>query len=128
MSVQWRTSTAVPKGRVRYQKKALFNRFTPARPLEVEAETIQIEDVGLIKDPIVHRHFVTLKNLEPDTTYVYSVGDDTEANWSELAEFTTAPEGEAAFSFLYMGDIQNGYDRWSSIRRRAFQESRHWPR
>jgi hypothetical protein len=119
MSIQWRTSPEISKGRVRYQQLQLVNRFSPTQPLEAVAKTISMEDIGLVEDAVVHRHFVTLKNLSPATTYVYSVGNGKRKNWSGFAEFTTAPAEPAAFSFLYMGDIQNGFDRWSSLRRRA---------
>jgi len=119
MTIQWRTSTAVPKGVVRYQKKELVERFSPAPPLEALAETVPVEDLGLLGDTVIHRHFATLRHLEPGTTYLYSVGDGTEDNWSQLAEFTTAPATATAFSFLYMGDIQTGFPRWASLKRRA---------
>ena len=119
MTVQWRTSTAVSNGVVRYQKKALVNTFDPAPPRETVAKTVPMEDLGLVEDAVVHRHFATLEGLEPATTYVYSVGDGSTSNWSEFNEFTTAPAQAAPFSFLYMGDIQQGYDRWASVRRRA---------
>jgi Calcineurin-like phosphoesterase/Purple acid Phosphatase, N-terminal domain len=119
MTVQWRTSTAVSKGIVRYQKKALVNRFNPAKPLEAVARTEKLEDLGLLEDAVVHRHFAALTGLEPGTAYLYSVGGDPQTEWTEFAEFTTAPAEDAPFSFLYMGDIQAGYDRWASVMRRA---------
>jgi len=114
MSVQWRTSTAVAEGVVRYREKG-----TSGDPLEALAETVPVEDAGLLEDAVNHRHIVTLTDLEPATTYVYSVGDGAEEHWSEPADFDTAPAKTAPFSFLYMGDIQNGYDRWVAIRDQA---------
>ncbi|HCQ85600.1 MAG TPA: phosphohydrolase, partial [Verrucomicrobiales bacterium] len=72
--------------------------------------------------PFCHRFTVTLRDLEPDTTYVYSVGDGAEDHWTELAEFKTAPASTKPFSFIYMGDAQNGLDRWGSLVHTAFRE------
>ena len=43
------------------------------------------------------------------------MGDGSADNWTELAEFTTAPEKLDSFSFVYMGDPQNGLERWGSL-------------
>jgi hypothetical protein len=107
---------------VAWQRKAAFHRFQPAPLVEVSAKTMRLETPHLLNDPVVHRHTATIKGLEPGTTYVYSVGDGTPEGWSELAEFTTAPDGTAPFSFSYMGDAQNGLDRWGTLVRNAFRE------
>ncbi|MGI6456389.1 MAG: fibronectin type III domain-containing protein [bacterium] len=121
-TIQWRTSTDVNTGKVAYQKKSDFNHFSPKQPTVVTAKTELLETLNIINDPVCHRHTVTLENLEPDTTYVYSVGDGSEDGWSELAEFTTAPERIVPFSFIYMGDVQNGLDRWGTLIHNAFRE------
>jgi acid phosphatase type 7 len=69
----------------------------------------------VVNDPIVNRHSAVLRDLEPDTTYVYSVGSGDRDHWSEEAEFTTAPDGVKPFTFMYMGDAQNGLDRWGTL-------------
>jgi 3',5'-cyclic AMP phosphodiesterase CpdA len=71
---------------------------------------------------VVHRHTAVLSGLRPGTTYLYSVGDGSNAGWSDVAEFTTAPGRVEPFSFVYMGDAQNGLDRWGSLVRTAFRE------
>ncbi|MBD3268036.1 phosphohydrolase [bacterium] len=121
-TIQWRTSPEVKQGVVAYQKQADYNRFNPKRPMKVKAETEILETADILNDPVCHRHHVTLRNLEPDTPYVYSVGDGSEDGWSELAEFTTAPDRVVPFSFIYMGDAQNGLDRWGSLAQNAFRE------
>ncbi|MDG1891111.1 MAG: metallophosphoesterase family protein, partial [Verrucomicrobiota bacterium] len=80
------------------------------------------ETPNIMNDPVSHRHFATLRNLKPGVTYVYSVGDGSEDGWSEIAEFTTAPESVKPFTFIYMGDAQNGLDRWGSLVHTAFRE------
>lgn len=119
-TIQWRTSTAVKKGVVLYQRKADFNRFKPRGPMRVEAVTELLETPNVVNDPIIHRHTAILRDLEPNTTYIYSVGDDSEDRWTEFAEFTTAPDRIEPFSFIYMGDAQNGLERWGTLIQNAY--------
>jgi len=121
-AIQWRTSPEVKRGYVAYQKRALVNRLQPERFLKVKADTHTLSDDFLINDPLIHRHTVRLSGLEPDTSYIYCVGDGSRDGWSELSEFTTAPERSEAFTFVYMGDAQNGLDRWGSLVHHAFRE------
>lgn len=121
-AIQWRTSTEIDRGFVQYQKKSDFNRFNPGKPLRVRAETKAITNPTLVNDTTVHRHTVELTGLEPGAAYVYSVGDGSDDGWTELAEFTTAPADVVPFSFIYMGDAQNGLDRWGSLIHNAFRE------
>ena len=120
-AIQWRTSTKIKRGFVSYAKKADFNRFNPRKPIRVAAVTTKLETPTLLNDQVVHRHTAVLRNLAPGTTYVYSVGDGSDGGWTELAEFTTAPAGTQPFSFVYMGDAQNGLDRWGSLVHNAFR-------
>lgn len=121
-TIQWRTSPATSAGVVGYRKKAEVNRFYPEPLHEVAAETRVLNTPNVLNDPVSHRHTAVLQNLEPGTTYVYAVGNGTREGWTELAEFTTAPAGARPFSFIYMGDAQNGLDRWGSLVHTAFRE------
>ena len=121
-TIQWRTGTGVAKGQVQWVKKSAYNRFQPAQPKQAKAGTFKMEDANLLNDPVVHRHTATLTGLEPDTTYLYSVGDGSDDGWSEMAEFTTAPGRTEPFSFVYMGDAQNGLYRWGSLVQGAFRQ------
>jgi hypothetical protein len=121
-SIQWRTSTRIKNGLVAYQKKS-----SPAHPelyptLRVRAFTTRIKSPTVVNDPIIQWHTATLTGLEPDTTYLYSVGDGSRDGWSRMAEFTTAPAGVKSFSFAYMGDAQNGLYRWGSLVRNSFRD------
>ena len=121
-TIQWRTDATIRSGQVLFQKKRLFRQFSP-KPLDrAKANMEVLETPNIINDPLCHRFTVTLRDLEPDTTYVYSVGDGAEDHWTELAEFTTAPASTKPFSFIYMGDAQNGLDRWGSLVNNAFRE------
>jgi hypothetical protein len=62
--------------------------------------------------PGCYRFQATIQGLSPGTSYEYQVGGD--GVWSQPATFTTAaPYGD--FSFLYMGDVQQGYPEWGDM-------------
>jgi hypothetical protein len=59
-----------------------------------------------------------MTGLKPGTTYTYVVGGS--GGWSVPAEFTTAPARPEPFSFVYMGDAQNGLESWGKLVGKAF--------
>jgi 3',5'-cyclic AMP phosphodiesterase CpdA len=111
----------VKSGYVQYLKKSDHERFNPRKPSRAAATTTKIETPLLLNDPVVLRHTAVLRGLSPGTTYVYSVGDGSADGWTGLSEFTTAPAGAQPFSFVYMGDAQNGLDRWGTLVHNAFR-------
>lgn len=123
-TIQWRTSPAAKQGVVLYEKKSAMNPLAARRPRpsRVRADTVKLENQDLVNDPLIHRHTAVLRDLQPGTTYVYSVGDGSAGGWSDLAEFTTAPAEMQPFSFIYMGDAQNGLYRWGTLLKNAFRE------
>jgi 3',5'-cyclic AMP phosphodiesterase CpdA len=121
-TIQWRTSLRGKKGWVAYGRKSETTGQPPWKWERVKADSWELEDRLLVNDPVVRRHAVELVGLEPGTTYVYCVGDGSRGGWTEPAEFTTAPSGVEPFSFIYMGDAQNGLDRWGTLVRNAFRE------
>jgi hypothetical protein len=66
----------------------------------------------------IYRYTVNLTDLTPDTEYVYRVG--REGAWSKPARFITAAETED-FSFMYMGDVQAGYEEWGELLDSAYK-------
>lgn len=118
-SIQWRTDESVKRGFVSFGKKSDSTRFNPSNSSLQEAETIVLETPNIGNDPRIHRHTVVLRDLEPGTSYSYSIGDGT--TWSEPMEFTTAPDTGGSFSFIYLGDAQNGLDQWGTLLDKAFQ-------
>jgi hypothetical protein len=121
-TIQWRTSASVRKGAVAYGRRADINTPHPKKLMQAKAVSEVIRDPRLLNSPEVSWHTVVLTNLAPDTVYSYAVGDGTVDGWSEFREFTTAPTGPGAFSFIYMGDAQNGLDRWGTLVQTAFRE------
>jgi hypothetical protein len=138
-AIQWRTSRRIKHGVIRYWPRAagavqLVSRATnlpsaaatsgqegATEPLVKRASSKALSTPTLINDPTIERHTVVLRGLKPATTYIYSVGDGTADGWTEPAEFTTAPARAVPFSFIYMGDAQNGLDRWGVLLHNAFR-------
>lgn len=121
-AIQWRTSTAVRKGRVAWVKRSEYFRPRPATPREQRAsDPVRLVDPYLVNQTEVHRFSAVLTGLDPGTTYLYAVGDGSRAGWTEFAEFTTAPAGIVPFAFVYMGDAQNGLDRWGTLLQQAYR-------
>ena len=120
-TIQWRTGPRIKAGVLAYLKKSGYKRVRPDPFKYVRAESQRIDTKFVVNDPVTHWHTVNLKGLEPNSTYVYAVGNGERDGWTELAEFTTAPAGVQPFSFAYMGDAQNGLDRWGTLVRNAFR-------
>jgi acid phosphatase type 7 len=121
-TIQWRTSAKVKNGSVKFQRKRDASPLHSSRRSikTVKALTERLTTLTLINNPIVNRHTAVLRELEPDTAYIYSVGSGGADGWSEEFEFTTAPAEAKPFSFMYMGDAQNGLDRWGSLLKSAY--------
>lgn len=121
-TIQWRTGPATKRGYVAYGKAADLDSPRARKPIRVKSTSEVLKDERLLNDPAIRRHTVELDGLEPGTRYRYSVGDGTRGGWDEYRDFTTAPAGVVPFSFVYMGDAQNGLDRWGSLVHNAFRE------
>lgn len=121
-TIQWRTSTQVKTGVVSFQKKSTYHSFQKSEPSRVNAQTFPLVTPTIVNDPEVNRHTAVVTGLDPGTTYVFAVGDGNDDTWSELSEFTTAPVGIEPFSFIYMGDAQNGLERWGTLVQNAYRE------
>jgi len=121
-TIQWRTGPRTRVGQVAYGKAADLDSPRGRKPIRVKAVSAGLKDEHLLNDPLIMRHTVELKGLEPGTRYRYSVGDGSRGGWDEYREFTTAPGGVVPFSFVYMGDAQNGLDRWGTLVHNAYRE------
>jgi len=116
-SVQWRCNTSVKNGAV---------KFWPADG-EEETEAVQqaavlqvMEDRLLQNDRFVHRFSAVLKNLKPDTKYLYRVGDPAGGPWSGIHHFKTAVKEGQPFSFIYFGDTHRS-PQWGKLINKAFE-------
>jgi acid phosphatase type 7 len=123
-TIQWRTSKDVSKGFVLFGRKKDSSalRSGSFKPEKIKAKSERLDTLNVINDPTVFHHTATLSNLQPDTTYIYRVGDGSSSHWSEEFEFTTAPSRTEPFSFIYMGDAQNGLDRWGTLLQNGFRQ------
>lgn len=122
-AVTWRTSMEVETG---------FAEFAPARKCGYVKEVGRLgfqdhlqrikAETTFFKTNIneCHIHVARFTGLEPETGYVYRVGDGT--NWSEWFQFRTASTRPKPFSFIYFGDSQNDLrPMWSWVVREAFR-------
>lgn len=103
-TIQWRSSLAVEMGVVRYKEK---KAGAASGWKETAASRKKLEDRFLANDPIVNHFTATLRDLKPATAYVYSVGGPTDDLRSEPSEFTTAPDGNSPFTFVFLSDPHN---------------------
>lgn len=88
---------------------------TPAKNYEVTKTTTETEytapgfDAGTFGIlPWTHKvisHSVTVSGLEPDTEYIYSIGDSEKGFMSE-GTVTTAPTEDGSFTFLHLSDTK----------------------
>ena len=114
-SIQWRTNSDISKGVVRYWKAGSNgNDFK-----EISADLDVIEDRLLQNDRYINRYTADIENLEQGTTYNYKVGDPETDNWSAAAEFKTAPDSSAPFSFIYFGDTHKS-PHWGKLINKAY--------
>ena len=98
-AIQWRTNTEVNDGIVKYSEKR--DNYSD---IKITANKKLMEDRLLRNDRYSHIFEAELTNLKPATTYTYKVGSVQYDSWSDMAEFTTAPESPAPFSFIDFGD------------------------
>lgn len=119
-TIQWRTSSKLGRGSVAVTEVTAANRPVSTW-LQLPAVTAALTSPSTVNNPTVNRHTVELTGLKPGTTYAYRVGTGDARNWSEPREFTTAPAAPEPFSFVYMGDAQNGLDTWGKLLRGAFK-------
>jgi hypothetical protein len=140
-AVSWRTSTDVEAQVAQLApltESAVFKNYGN-RSGRNDVITIEATAVGDVDETLHYpmRFFTaTFTDLEPETTYLYRVGDGSvsgrdpvtgvnasRANWSEWFEFTTAADGPSDFSLIYYGDAQNDVkEHVSRVFRRAFAQ------
>jgi len=100
MDLQWRTSETVPSGMAKYWESGTTDT------LETQADKFKIEDRLLQNDRYMNRFTAKVRSLAPETNYGYIVGNE-EVGWSTPVTFTTAPDINKPFSFVWFGDVHN---------------------
>jgi hypothetical protein len=70
---------------------------------------------NVLNDPVVLRHRVAVDALEPDTTYLYSLGDGSPGGWAPWRAVRTGPDRSRDLQFLYLGDAQTGLEHWGEL-------------
>lgn len=113
-SIQWRTAPGSANSQLRYVADG------GGEPVVAAASSVELHTADVANDSRVMRHTVALEGLQPGTGYRYAIGDGNA--WGEERSFTTAPGRDEAFSFVYMGDAQNGLDTWGTLVRKARAE------
>ena len=98
-AVQWRTSTMVSASAVHY-----YEAGAPDDEHAVRAQPTRIVDRMLRNDPVMHRWTAKIDGLKPGTAYAYYITTGDAPDPYEPGTFTTAPEGDADFGFIYLGD------------------------
>ncbi len=107
-TIQWRTNDETEDGIVRYREKgaAAFQEATASSEI--------LEDRMLANDRYCRFHTAVLTDLKPATTYEYQVGSASADAWNALAEFTTAPDGAAPFTFFHCSDTHSN-EEWGVV-------------
>ena len=121
-AVTWRTNNQVDKGIAQIAISTINSNFS-LNPFSFDAKTEEF-DLGKYKGNKslkVNYHSVVFTDLQPNTQYVYRVGDGKQ-HWSEWIQFSTADEENAKTKFVYFGDAQNNVlSEWSRVIRKAYQ-------
>lgn len=130
-AVTWRTATDVttPVAQLAPVEAGPGFKNYGGRSGRDEVQTIAGTTTGDVNETLhypMRFHTATFTDLEPDTSYLYRVGDGSphnRTNWSEWFEFTTATAGASDFSFIYYGDAQNDTkEHVSRVFRKAFAQ------
>lgn len=115
IDIQWRTSTTVKDGAVRYWRKGSTDT------LSVDGEKKVIQDRMLFNDRYVHRYTSKLTNLVPGETYHYQVGSKGKNVWTGIESFQTERADSKSFSFVWFGDTHCFPDSGKLVSRAAIE-------
>jgi hypothetical protein len=116
-AVTWRTSTGVTTAQAEIRVASSAPYLKDFNIVKAVSSTTVPTDKGYNE----LFHTVNFTSLTPGTQYQYRVGDGT--NFSEWQHFTTASATPDEFSFVYLGDVQNGIKQDASrVIRNAFRD------
>jgi 3',5'-cyclic AMP phosphodiesterase CpdA len=116
-AVTWRTDRSVDQQVAEYAEATDGPEFAKTtKNVSVSSESLRIGQ------EIVRYHTARFTELNPNTKYVFRVGEKTD--WSEWSQFTTASNEPTAFDFIYVGDAQNDVkSHWSRLIREAYKHA-----
>ena len=126
-AVNWRTDQYVSNGVVEVALATEGPEFLLGDIRRIKANSQKIENQNrneaLVKATY---HSALVNNLQPNTTYVYRVGngDKNDDYWSEWFQIKTAKKDKSEpFSFIYFGDAQNHIKSlWSRVIRSSYRK------
>jgi hypothetical protein len=113
-TITWRTDATVTRGRVEYA--AVGSRATSVDAPPGEAVVTDVGAISLFS--------VTLRNLQPGTSYLYRVGDG--ASWSAYYSFRTEDAEARPFEFIVLGDSHEKkatYNVWRETVTGAYRQN-----
>ncbi|MBD0776764.1 metallophosphoesterase family protein [Maribacter sp. ANRC-HE7] len=125
-AVNWRTDQQVPNGVVEVALATDGPEFLLGNVRRIKAVSQKFENQNR-NEPLVKAtyHSALIENLQPNTTYVYRVGNGNKDDgyWSEWFQITTAQtDMKEPFSFIYFGDAQNDVKSlWSRVIRSSYR-------
>ncbi|WP_461445663.1 purple acid phosphatase family protein [Maribacter sp.] len=126
-AVNWRTDQQIATGYVEIAEATDGPGFLLSGIRHVKAVSERFENQNS-REPLVKAvfHSAVVSGLQPNTTYVYRVGDGSKAlgTWSEWFQTTTASDtADEPFSFIYFGDAQNNVkSMWSRVIRNSYRQ------
>ncbi len=126
-AVNWRTDQQVSNGVVEVAMATDGPEFLLRDVRKIDAISEKFENKNK-NEPLVKAfyHSALIKNLQPNTTYVYRVGNGLKDDgyWSEWFQITTArTDMREPFSFIYFGDAQNDVKSlWSRVIRKSYRQ------
>ena len=119
-TVQWRTDDSVEQGLLWVAPRDSFLALGKEAGSRNKAAFTELHSRQVVNDPVVRLHRVALESLQPATDYLYAVSVDNGKSWTAPRAFrTAAATANEPFSFVYLGDPQNGLDRWGQLIRQA---------
>ena len=128
-AVNWRTSQQIDTAYVEIAEETHGPDFlSEGKVKRIVANTNQLEIENIDDhEPLVKAafHSAIIKNLQPEKTYVYRVGDGgkNDDTWSEWFQIKTPKiDKNAPYSFIYFGDAQiKVKSEWSRVIRKSYQ-------
>ncbi len=114
IDIQWRTSTSVAEGRVKYWVSVTADTLISVANLKL------MEDRLLQNDRYIHRFTAILDHLQSGVSYSYQVGSK-QGVWSDTASFHTEASGDDGFSFIWFGDTHKS-QKWGELIQESFQK------